>query len=145
MEEGGAVYEVVYTYDWYDGPRQGIAGCHGKPHLFQSEWQDAENLEADSFLLTPIDLDTFLLALDAWDIWRRWETAFHQGNATEDTHPALPEDRERHEELQRLLEARLVVNPAQAVRLRAEFRVRSDPEWSGYGWPPLEVRWEELS
>jgi hypothetical protein len=40
-----------------------------------------------------------------------------------------------------LLEGRLVVDPAQAVRRKAEFQVRNDPEWSGYGWRPLEVRW----
>jgi hypothetical protein len=143
--EGEAVFEVVYTYDWYDGPRQSIADFHGNPHVFQSEWNDDEDLYADSFLLLPIDRDTFLLALEDWAIWRRWETAFHQGKAAKDTHPALPQDRGRHEELQRLLDGRLVVDPAHAVRMRAEFRVREDPESSGHGSHPLEVRWEELS
>jgi hypothetical protein len=140
------VFEVVYTLtDWYDGPRRGITDHHGQPHLFESEWRDGENLDADTFLLMPIDPDTFSLALEDWVIWCRWETAFHQGKATRDTHPALPEDRSRHEELERLLEGRLVVDPARAVRKRAEFRVRGDPDWSGYGWPPLEVRWEDPS
>jgi hypothetical protein len=144
VEEGGAVFEIVHaTHHWYDGPRQGIADFHGTPHVFESEWQDSED-STDSFLLTPIDRETFLLALEDWAIWRRWETALHQGKATVDTHPALPEDRSRHEELQRLLEGRLVVDPARAVRAKAEFRGRNDPEWSGYGWCPLEARWEEV-
>ncbi len=58
---------------------------------------------------------------------------------------ALQEDRMRHEELERLLKGRLVVDPAQAVRQMAEFRVRNDSEWSGYGMRPLEVRWEDPS
>lgn len=140
------MFEIVYTMtDWYDGPRRGIANYQRQPHLFESEWRDGENLDADTFLLMPIDPDAFCLALEDWAIWRRWETAFHQGKASEESHPALPEDRNRHEELERLLEGRLVVDPHQAVRRKAEFRVRTDPEWSGYGSRPLEVRWEAPS
>jgi hypothetical protein len=136
------MFELVYTYEWYDGPRKGIADYQGKPHLFESEWDTAQDDYSDWMLLTPIGHDTFVLALEDWAIWRRWEKAFYHGNATRDTHPALPEDRRRHEELQRLLEGRLVVDPAQAVRMKAEFRVRSDAEWSGYGCRSLEVQWE---
>jgi hypothetical protein len=138
------MFEVVYTVpDWYDGPRGGIADYQGHPHLFESEWRDGENLDADTFLLMPIDGETFALALEDWAIWRRWETAFYQGGATKETHPALPDDQDRHRELGRLLEGRLIVDPVRAVRQRAEFRVRHDPEWSGYGFRPLEVQWED--
>ncbi len=144
--QSDAVFEIVHTLtDWYDGPRRGIADYDGGPHLFESEWRDGEDLEADTFLLMPIDTDAFSLALEDWAIWRRWETAFHQGKTSLETHPALPEDRCRHEELGRLLEGRLVLNPAGAVRKWAEFRVRSDPAWSGYGWQPLEVHWKDPS
>ena len=138
------MFEIVHTVtDWYDGPRRGIAEFHGRPHLFESEWQDGENMETDTFLLSEIDRETFALALEDWAIWRRWETAFQQGNAAKETHPALPNDRRRHDELTQLLEGRLVADPTQGVRLKAEFRVRNDPAWSGYGMRPLEVRWEE--
>jgi len=74
-EKGSAVFEVVHTLtDWYDGPRRGIANYHGQPHLFESEWGDGEYLDADTFLLMPIDPDTFSLALEDWAIWRRWES-----------------------------------------------------------------------
>jgi hypothetical protein len=139
------MFEVVYTHDWYDGPRQGVADLQGMPHFFQSEWRDGEGSDADSFLLTPIDPDTLALVLEDWDIWRRWETAFHQGTATQATHPALAEERSRHEELKRLLDGRLVVDPVRAVRKEAEFRNRNDPGWSGYGWHPLEVCWRDPS
>ena len=140
------MFEIVHTLtDWYDGPRRGIADYRCQPHIFESEWRDGENLDADTFLLMPIDQETLSLALEDWAIWRRWETAFHQGMATHETHPALPKDRDRHEELERLLSGRLVVDPAQAVRKRAEFRVRNDPSWNGYGWKPLEVRWEDAA
>jgi hypothetical protein len=144
VREPDATFEVVYTMpDWYDGPRRGIANFRGHPQLFESEWRDGEDMNADTFLLMPIDAEALALALEAWSIWRRWETAFYQGRATQETHPALPEDRGRHRELERLLEGRLVVDPVRAVRQRAEFRVRHDPEWSGDGFRPLEVRWED--
>jgi hypothetical protein len=78
--------------------------------------------------------------LEHWDIWLRWESAFHEGRTTLETHPALPEDRARHEELQALLAAQ--AEPVKSVRARALFRpvgiegagrIRS-----------LEVRWEVL-
>ncbi|AGA28533.1 hypothetical protein [Singulisphaera acidiphila] len=136
------MFETVHTLPhWHDGPRQGIADYRGRPHLFESEWRDREDLDEDTFLLMPIDAATFALALEDWAIWRRWEMAFHQGKTTQETHPALPEDRGRHENLERLLDGRLTVDPARAVRSSAEFRARHTPGWSGCGWRPLEVRW----
>jgi hypothetical protein len=71
------VFEIVYTLtDWYDGPRRGIADYHGQPHLFESDWKDGENLDADTFLLMPIDKDTFSFALEDWAIWRRMGDSF---------------------------------------------------------------------
>jgi hypothetical protein len=138
------MFEVVYTYSWHSGPRKGIADFQGKPHVFKSEWADSEGGD-DSFLLMPIEREIFSLAIENWAIWRRWETAFHEGKATKETHPALPEDRQRHEEIKRLLEGKLEIDPSQAIRARADFRDRNDPNWSGKGWRPLEVRWEVLS
>lgn len=138
-------FEVVHTVtDWNDGPRRGVADHQGRPHLFESQWTDREDLDEDSFLLTPIDSATFALALEDWAIWRRWETAFERGETTADTHPALPEDRARHEELKQLLNDRLTTDPARAFRASALFRPRQDPNWSGQGWRPLEARWTEL-
>jgi len=137
------MFEIVHTCtDWYDGPRQGVANYECRPHFFESEWPDGEVWEAETFLLTPIDSDTLALALEDWAIWRRWETAFQQGETTRDTHPALPVDRERHDEIERALEGRLVSDPLRAIRKRGEFQVRDDPQWSGYGWRPLEVCWK---
>jgi hypothetical protein len=39
-------FEIVHTIEeYYDGPRRGIANYNGKPHLYQSEWQDGEDLK----------------------------------------------------------------------------------------------------
>ncbi len=140
--EGRAVFEVVHTVtDWHDGPRHGIADFRGSPHVFELGWNDLADEYADFYLLAPIDAETLALALEAQAIWRRWVTAFRRGETPRTTHPALPEDRQRHEELVWALHGRLNVFAARAMRRRAEFRPRSDPSWGGLGWAPLEVRW----
>ncbi|MCA9042112.1 MAG: hypothetical protein KDA65_17300 [Planctomycetaceae bacterium] len=139
------LFEVVYTVnEWYDGPREGIADFNGRPHHYQSEWQDGEDMEADTFLLSPVDQKTFALALEDWDIWLKWESAFANGKTSHETHPALPEDRKRHEEIKRLLEQRLKIDPETAIRKTAEFRPSENFNSDGQrvGW--LEVCWRDL-
>jgi hypothetical protein len=116
-------YEIVHTMtDFWDGPREGIANFRGSPHVYQSEFNDGEDEYSDTFLLMPIDSKTFALALQDWEIWRRWETAFHSGETALDTHPALPKDRSLHTEIQDLLKGRLEIDLARASRARADFR-----------------------
>ena len=129
------MFEKVHTCpDWYDGPRGGIADYQGHPHLFASEWRDSGSGGTDTFLLSPVDEATFRLALEDWAIWLRWKSAFDQGRVPLDTHPALPEERTRHEELQHLLEGRLVVDSARAIRKAGEFRTQGDT---------MEVQWSD--
>src|SRR4051812_10340081 len=118
-------FETVYTVtDWYDGPREGIANFNGVPHLYQSQFDATTDDWSDTYLLVPVDEETFHLAMEEWAIWKRWEQVFYEGRATQEAHPALPEDRHRYEELQRLLAGRLAIDASQAVRAIAEFRPR---------------------
>lgn len=135
-------FEVVHTVtDYYDGPRCGIADFDGKPHVYESMWDDGSDNYSDVFRLSPVSDSLFSLALEKWTIWRRWETAFHCGEAPQDTHPALPADRTRHDELQQLLEGQLTIDDDNFVCATGEFRPRIDDSWSGYGMRPLEVEW----
>lgn len=137
----GGDFETVYTVtDWYDGPREGIADFNGMPHLYQWQFDNAKDDWADTLLLTPVDEETFRLALEDWAIWVRWEQAFFEGQATQETHPALPEDQARHGELQRLLADRLTIHPAKALRVKAEFRPKQNGR-PGKGMKELEVSW----
>jgi hypothetical protein len=138
-------FETVHTVDdWYDGPRQGVADYEGAPHFYRSlaldlpAWSSAE----DRFQLTPVSEADLALVLEDWAIWRRWEDAFEDGLATQASHPALPEDRTRHEEIAALLSDRLRIDPARCVVAHAEFRPRAVPAEIRVGRPrPLEVRW----
>jgi len=129
--------------DYYDGPRKGIADFEGRPHLYEAEWNDLAE-EFAAFRLSPVDPQLFELALESWRIWRRWETAFHQGRITQDTHPALPEERMRCDELHEILSNRLKTDERYCLRAKGDFKVRRDPKWSGVGFRPLQVKWTRL-
>jgi hypothetical protein len=126
--------------DYFDGQRRGIANYHGKPHLYESRWSDIDTDQEDTFLLMPITAETFELALEDWAIWRRWEIAFHEGRTSVDTHPALPEDRTRHDEISQELNERLVMDESQAFRAKATFQFR-EQEKKEPGFKPLIVEW----
>jgi uncharacterized RDD family membrane protein YckC len=126
--------------DFHDGPRSGIADFEGRPHFYESEWDDAENKYASTFRLSPVTPEVLAFALEDWDIWRRWWTAFEEGRTDQETHPALPEDRLRHVELEGLLRDRLRIDPASCIRTYGQFRTVES--WDGNGLAPLEVRWE---
>lgn len=83
------------------------------------------------YLLNPIDEETFRLALEDWEIWRRWRSVYDDDRTTLDTHPALPEDRTRHDQLAELLVVRLIIKESGLVRAKGEFK---------YGEPTL-VKW----
>ena len=137
-------FERVYTMtDYYDGPRAGVASFMGKPHAYTSLFDEERDQYSDTFELRPIDDETLLLALEDWEIWLRWEDAFYAGQTPHETHPALPEDRRRHDELAPLLAARLERSAGPVVRARAEFRATRGHAHAGRGrW--LEANWHIL-
>lgn len=125
-------YEAVHTItDWYDGARNGIADLNGEPHYYENHWNEGDQFWSEIYLLQPLDAETFALAMEDWEIWLRWERAFKEDKTTHETHPALPEDRERHNELEKILAERLVVSPETSVKATAEFI---------YG-EPTKVKW----
>lgn len=139
-------FERVHTMtDYYDGPRAGIADYDRQPHLYASIFEEDSGGYTDVFRLSPVAQDLFALALEDWQIWLRWETAFHQGQTSRDTHPALPEDRDRHAELDAILKERLVIDDSNYFTAYGDFRVRDDSVSSGRGLRQLEVKWSPVS
>jgi hypothetical protein len=138
-------FEPVFTVtDYYDGPREGIANFAGEPHLFRSQFADLENDELDVFAMSQVDADTFRLALEDWAIWKRWEAAFKAGAVDPSTHPALPEERERHMRIEQELERRLAPAKSSFFLAKGEFRaVVGDAESPGV-IRTLEVRWTRV-
>ena len=126
-------FETVHTMtDYYDGPRGGVANFRGVPHVYESQFSDSLGNYTDSFHLSPICREVFQLALEDWAIWLRWGGAFKCGDTTHDTHPVLPADRARHDDLDRFLNGKLTIDPNNFVVATAEFRNTNSI---------LEVRW----
>jgi hypothetical protein len=128
---------VVAIYEFYDGPRRGVAFLDGKLYFFDSVFEEVEDNYSEEFDLTPIDEALLPLIEEDWRIWTRWATAYHAGETSLDTHPALPADRPRHDELKAILDPLLVVNSDKAVRRLAEFRNINIISWVR----DAEVRW----
>ena len=125
--------ETVYTVtNYYDGPTRGVADFGGAPHAYESLLDATEDERDSTFMLRPIDHDTLELVLEGWRIWLRWRRAFDEGQAGIETHPALPQDRPRHDQISLILEGRLKIDPATTLKAKGHFEVIDG------GW---KVRW----
>jgi hypothetical protein len=131
---------VLTMTDYYDGPRRGIANFDGRPHAYESLFDDHVDAFADLFELLPVDDETLHLALEDWAIWLRWEDAFYAGKTTLATHPALPADRTKHDEIAPILKARMDALPGATVRARGLFRPAEGHTHGGRG-RHMEVQW----
>jgi hypothetical protein len=137
-------WETVHTVtDWYDGERLGIADYGGKPHLYESRWDDSKDYwegEAGEenyryhYWLSPLSAEVFAWGMEDWAIWQRWRTAFDQGIVDISSDPALPEDRARHEQL------RLMLGNALSPGRPDSFRVVGKFEVEGVVWAPTPTR-----
>ena len=105
FEELKSGHEYVFTVtDYYDGPRKGVANLGGAPHFYECILDETKNDYTEVFYLTPLDSQSRQLATEDWEIWRRWESAFHKSDADIGTHPALLHEAIRHAELKVILD-----------------------------------------
>jgi hypothetical protein len=133
--------EIVFTVtDYWDGPLIGIANFQGKPHFYECIFDVAQDDYSDLYRLTPVDDPTFRLAMEDWEIWCRWELAFHTGKAKMESHPALPEDAGRHEELKNILDRALQSSPS-AIIQRGTFSALGKSK--AHGIRQLQVKWTD--
>ncbi len=135
-------YEEVFTVtEYYDGPRQGVAYFKGQAHFYDCIFDDKRGDYSNLYRLTPVSLHIFDLAKEDWAIWERWESAFHAGKTTRETHPALPQERARHEEIRAVLDSALRTDNASCVIQEGSFEVRGNPSLPKGVLRPLQVKW----
>jgi hypothetical protein len=115
------IEEVFTVTDYYDGPRLGIANYLGTPHFFDCVFSDEKQDYSNLYRLTLVTDQAFQLALEDWAIWTRWERAFKGGQTSLKTHPALPEDSARHEEIVSLVSDQLKTDPTHCIVRSAKF------------------------
>jgi hypothetical protein len=137
-------YEEVFTVtDYYDGPRKGIANFKGLPHFYDCIFDEAKEESSDLYRLTPISERIFELAKEDWAIWKKWRSAFDSGKATRESHPALPQDRVRHEEIRAILDSALTTDTAVCAVRHGSFERRGSGEYPKGSMRPLQVRWTD--
>jgi hypothetical protein len=138
-------YEVVHTVtDYWDGPREGVANYEGRPHYYKCLFDEQADEWSSIFVLKFLDKETFDLALEAWSIWLRWEAAYHKGKVKLASHPALPQDKARHEEIAKILTDKLAVNPLKDLRVEGTFKTISPLAANEQGRAPRKtwrVKW----
>ena len=132
---------VLTVWDYYDGPRSGIAEYEGRPHYYESEWDEAAGVYAETFRLSPVDDETVHLALNQWKIWREWELAFHRGEKEHSTHPELSGQDSMYAQLESELQAR-ITSLTGFIRATGEFRpVAGQADLPRGVMKDLEVEW----
>ena len=115
-------WDRVHTVnDYYDGPRLGIADVDGVPHIYEAEFDHSSDDYGDTYFVSPVDEELLALALEDWEIWFRWDSALKRGDVSVESHPALPQDRKRHEALKIAIGDRLRVDRAHAKYVKAHF------------------------
>ena len=123
--------ERVYTInDWYDGPRNGVADFRGRPHVYLCLWDKEKDEWSDEYLLNPIDNNTFESVIRDWQDWRRWETQFHSGKVSQESHPGQSED------MLKILD----ISEVARQRCHAKFYPLDSPE---VGIKDMEVEWQD--
>jgi hypothetical protein len=129
-------WEPVYTVnDYFNRPRLGVAEYLGEPHIYESVFDASRDCYSDHYFASPIGRDLLRLVQQDWEIWQRWQAAYSAGAVTLDSHPALPEDKEAHEQLHCEIGDRLKADRDQAKKLWARFRESASAAGG------LEVKW----
>jgi hypothetical protein len=139
-----AFEHVHAVWAYYDGPRSGVADYTGQPHHYHCEWDNAADDYSRSFALTPLDAETLSLTDERESIWREWEKLFHRGKVAQSTHPALPGQHPRYQDLTTEINARLAAISAPRKYAQAVFRALPGQETRPQGvMRELEVEWSE--
>ncbi len=127
--------------DYFDGPRKGIANYEGRPHFYECIFDAATDDYSEVYRLTPLDAESFRLAMEDWKIWKRWKSAFHRDNTEIGTHPALPDDADRHAELKLILDKVLLTEPTKAISRIGKFEILETDILPEAVIRPLQVKW----
>lgn len=123
--------DPVYAVDLiHDRPIEGFASFEDGPHHFKCEFDEDADEYSDVYCLSPISVATLQLVLDRWQIWLRWNAAFRANETSLDTHPALPNERARYNELNEAIDQALKGSETTASWARAKFLPDETAEWT---------------
>lgn len=140
MAPYGPPEKVHMEFDWYDGPLSGIANVDGRPHYFESRFDEANDTFSSTFAIWPIDAQMLALEVEQWRIFVDWNAVFEAGRTGVTTHPAHGGINPRWGVLQGLLKTGREV-PADARKARCKLiRIERDQRYSLEG-PDYLLSW----
>jgi hypothetical protein len=136
--------DVMSVDEYYDGPRKGTANFRSIPCYFECVFDKNCDEYSDWFLLTPLGPKALKAAMEKWQIFLRWRTAFDLGKTSLETHPALPRDKDKYSEAKRALDNALVSNEQKRIRAKGEFGVLGNSPLPRDILTRWQVKWTEL-
>ena len=123
---------VLTINGYFDEPILGVAELQGVPHIYEAEFDRTKDEYGGRYFLSPIDPELLALVLEASAIWLRWNAAYLKKEVSLASHPALPHERKRHEELTEAIGDPLTTDPANRKYFKAKFsNSPPDAEWAG--------------
>ena len=144
MQDYGPPERVYVENDWYDGPRAGIADVLGRPHRFESFFDEYVDDYLGTFAVWPIDDEQLRLEIEQWQIFVEWNARYEAGEAGIDLHPGQGGVSSRWDELDKLLESSRATIPPNARRAIAQLEgIDRSSRYEAAG-PSYMLRWKIL-
>ena len=144
MNKNNKAYEpLLMVWDYYDGPRSGVAMFEGKPHYFESKFNEEIDNYQLWFSLYLVSNSFVETARRQWGIYREWEYKFHKGEESTDNHPGKRGVDQTYDELEDRIQAELRTLEKRPGKYLADFRTIAGQEGLPKGMMRnLEAQWE---
>jgi hypothetical protein len=134
-------YEKIITiHNWWDGPLQGVANYKGTPHIYNRTLNEKYE---EIFLITPLVNESYELIIEGYEIWKRWVVAFEEGLAPLNSHPCLPNERERYYEIKEITKP-LFDSKNATIKVKGKMRKTPNtpkPKYNNHSFDLLEIKW----
>jgi hypothetical protein len=119
---------VREIWDFYDGPRRGIAEFNGIPHYFECVFDESADEYSSLFRLFPVSEEFLQYAARNWAIWKSWEARFHRGLVSAESHPGHGKLDAEYDRLRAWLDTEVKLLKALPAKYAPIFRPLPDQE-----------------
>jgi hypothetical protein len=113
---------VIDIMACWDRPRRGVALKGDQLVYFECRYDEAEDDYSPEYGVKPISRDLLPPIAERRAIFNRWSDALHAANTKIETHPALPVDRARWDELGGMIDPEMKMDWSTAPLARPKFR-----------------------
>jgi hypothetical protein len=118
----------------------------GAPHYFASQFDEGTGDYSDNFKVYPVGPEFMQRAMRSWEIYRAWESRFHNNEAELSTHPGHGNIDAEYDELESWLDAQIARLQALPTLYKAKFRALPNQDGLPLGiLRALEVAWSPSS